>query len=85
MIRYSRELRRHHDERRAIVETLRAQGPPILYVSIALAAGFAVLGLSAFVPTRQLGLLCGFVMLAALGGELFVAPLVMSSTRLVTL
>ena len=85
MIRYSRELKRHHDQRRAMVDTLRSQGRPVIYVSVALAAGFLVLGFSNFVPTRQVGVLCGLIMLVAMVGELTLTPLLMYSTQLVTL
>ena len=85
MIRYSRELKRHHDQRRAMVDTLRSQGRPVIYVSLALAAGFFVVGFSNFVPTRQAGVLCGLVMLVAMVGELTLTPLLMYSTQLVTL
>jgi uncharacterized protein len=85
MIRYSRELKRHHDQRRAMVDTLRSQGRPVIYVSLALAAGFLVLGFSSFVPTRQVGVLCGLIMLVAMVGELTLTPLLMYSTQLVTL
>jgi hypothetical protein len=85
MIRYSRELKRDHDQTRAMVDTLRAQGRPVIYVSLALAAGFLVLGFSSFVPARQAGLLCGLVMLVAMVGELVLTPLLMYSTQLVTL
>jgi predicted RND superfamily exporter protein/CRP-like cAMP-binding protein len=85
MIHYSRELKRHHNQRRAMVDTLRSQGRPVIYVSVALAAGFLVLGFSSFVPTRQAGLLCGLIMLVAMVGELTLTPLLMYSTQLVTL
>ena len=50
-----------------------------------LAAGFFVLMFSNFVPTTHLGLLSGIVMLIAMVCELVLTPLLMHSTRLVTL
>ena len=85
MVSYNRQLNRHHDQTAAMVETLRGEGRPIIYVSLALAAGFFVLMFSSFVPTRQLGFLSGVVMLLAMGAELVLTPLLMHSTRLVTL
>jgi predicted RND superfamily exporter protein len=85
MVTYNRQLNRHHDQTKAMVETLRAEGRPIIYVSLALAAGFFVLMFSSFVPTRQLGFLSGVVMLLAMVAELVLTPLLMHSTRLVTL
>ena len=85
MVTYNRQLNLHNDQTRAMVETLRREGGPIIYVSVALAAGFFVLMFSSFVPTRQLGFLSGIVMLLAMVGELVLTPLLMHSTRLVTL
>jgi len=85
MVTYNRQLNLHHDQTKAMVETLRSEGRPIIYVSLALAAGFFVLMFSSFVPTRQLGFLSGIVMLLAMVAELVLTPLLMHSTRLVTL
>jgi hypothetical protein len=85
MIRYSRELQKHHDQRRAMIDTLRSQGRPVIFVSLALAAGFLALCFSSFVPARQAGFLCGVVMLVAMVGELTLTPLLVYSTQLVTL
>ena len=85
MITYARQLNLHHDQRVAMVETLRIQGRPIVYVSLALAGGFLVLAFSSFVPTRAFGLLSAFVMVVAMAAELVLTPILMQSTRLVTL
>ena len=85
MVTYSRQLKIHHDQRLAMIETLRTQGRPIIYVSIALAASFLTLLASKFTPTAQFGLLAAFVMLSAMVAELVLAPLLMYSTELVTL
>jgi hypothetical protein len=85
MVTFSRQLNRHHDERRAMFATVRSQGRPIIYVSVALAAGFLTLTASNFVPTVTFGLLAAFAMLLAMAGELTLTPLLMVSTRLVTL
>lgn len=85
MVTYARQLNRHHDQRVAMIETLRIQARPIIYVSLALAGGFLVLGFSSFVPTRYFGILAAFVMVVAMVTELVLTPLLMYSTRLVTL
>jgi len=85
MVTYNRQLNLHNDQTKAMVATLEAEGRPIIYVSLALAAGFFVLMFSSFVPTRQLGFLSGVVMLLAMVAELVLTPLLMHSTRLVTL
>lgn len=85
MVAYSRQLRAHHDQRLAMFNTMKAQGRPIIYVSLALAAGFLVNTTSNFVATVHFGLLAAFVMLLAMVGELMLTPVLMSSIRLVTL
>jgi predicted RND superfamily exporter protein len=85
MVRYSRELNTHHDQRVAMFNTLRAQGKPIIYVSAALAGGFLALVFSNFVPTWYFAVLSALVMLVAAVTELVITPILMSSTRLVTL
>ena len=85
MVRYSRELNEHHDQKIAMFNTMKAQGQPIIYVSLALAGGFVVLVLSNFVPTFYFGILSALVMLVACGTELVITPILMYSTRLVTL
>jgi uncharacterized protein len=85
MVTYARQLNLHHDQRVAMIETLRIQGRPIVYVSLALAGGFLVLGFSNFVPTRSFGLLSAFVLVVAMVAELVLTPILMYSTRLVTL
>ncbi|MEK6683649.1 MAG: MMPL family transporter, partial [Nitrospirota bacterium] len=85
MVRYSRELNTHHDQKIAMFNTMKAQGRPIIYVSLALAGGFVVLTLSNFVTTFYFGMLSAFVMLIAAVTELTLTPILMYSTRLVTL
>jgi predicted RND superfamily exporter protein len=85
MVTYNRQLNIHHDQKIAMYNTMRAQGRPIIYVSVALAAGFMALVFSSFVPTVQFGLLAAAVMLLAMVSELMLTPLLMFSTRLITL
>jgi uncharacterized protein len=68
-----------------MAETLKIQGPPIVYASLALAGGFLVLMFSSFVSTWYFGVLSAFVMVVAMIAELVLAPALMHSTRLVTL
>ena len=84
MVTYSRQLNEHHDQRIAVIRTMAIQGRPIVFISIALAAGFGVLSFSQFVPTVHFAFLSAFVMLAAMVSELVLAPILMSSTQLVT-
>ena len=85
MVTYNRQLNIHHDQKIAMFNTMRSQGRPIIYVSLALAAGFLALAFSSFVPTVQFGWLAAGVMLLAMAGELILTPILMYTTRLVTL
>ena len=51
----------------------------------ALAGGFAMLGLSDFVPVRQFGLLSAGVVLMGAATECLVSPALFANTRIVTL
>jgi len=84
MVTYSRQLNELHDQRRAMFETLRIEGRPIIYVSIALAAGFLTLVASNFVATVYFGVLAAFVMLVAMLAELTLTPILMVSIPLLT-
>jgi uncharacterized membrane protein YdfJ with MMPL/SSD domain len=79
MTTYHRRFAAHGDRQRAMIETLRIEARPILYISLALAAGFLT---SQFSSTSSFGLLSSLVMLLALLAELTLAPLVMYSSRI---
>jgi predicted RND superfamily exporter protein len=48
------------DRRRAVLETMKAVGPPVRYTALATAAGFGVLALGGIVPVRVFGLFVAF-------------------------
>ena len=77
IVTYRRQLREHGDRRVAMVRTMRAQGRPIIYVSLALAGSFGVLGASHFVPIAHFGVLSAVVMLVAMASELTLTPILM--------
>jgi hypothetical protein len=52
---------------------------------VALALGFSVLAFSNFMPIIHFGLLSAMVMFFALIGDMFVTPILLSSTQLITL
>jgi CRP-like cAMP-binding protein len=85
MVTYNRQLAEHHDQKIAMFNTLRAQGRPIIYVSLALIAGFLPLLTSNLASTVQFGALAVFVMCMAMVSELTLTPVLMYSTRLVSL
>jgi hypothetical protein len=85
LVRFNREARRLKDERQGMRSAMRQELFPIMAISIALGAGFAVLGFSSFQPVREFGLLSAAVMLVALVTELVITPVLFSRTRVVTL
>jgi len=84
MVHYSRELNKVHDQEAATYRTLEALGRPIIYSSIALAAGFIILVYSNFIPTIYFGALSAVVMILAMVTEMTFTPILMMTTRLVT-
>lgn len=77
VITYRRALREDGDRRLAMLRTMRAQGRPVIYVSLATAGGFFIFALSGFVPVAQFGVLAGVAMVVAMATELVLTPLVM--------
>lgn len=85
MVRYNRELKVCKEERPAIANCLRAEFFPVMTTSLGLAGGFVVLGFSSFMPVMQFGLLSAFVMLLAFAADIILTPVLLSTTRLITL
>lgn len=58
----------------ALARTLRRTGPDCLATSAILGAQFLLLGLSAFIPTREFALLTAFGLITAVGFDLLMLP-----------
>ena len=84
MVHYSRELNEVHDQEIAMYRTLESEGRPIIYSSIALAAGFGILAFSNFVPIWYFAILSAVAMILAMFTELSLTPILVVSTRLVS-
>jgi len=85
MVRYNSEMKRLNDQGQAMVECIHSEIRPVLTTSVALALGFVVLAFSSFVPVIYFGVLSALVMLLALAGDMLLTPILLSSTRLITL
>jgi len=85
MVRYNREFKKDLDDRRALKETIRRIGRPIVFTTITISIGFAVLSLSSFEPTAIFGVMMVITMLSALVGDLIILPSLMLHVELVTL
>jgi len=85
MSRYNTEMRVLQSQDKAVDVCIHAEVRPVISTSVALALGFAVLGFSNFVPVISFGLLSAMVMVFAIIGDLFITPILLSSTQLMTL
>lgn len=85
MVRYNCELTQHKSETKAILTTMREEATPITAASIALFLGLGVMVFSNFTPIAYFGILSGMVILLAYYANFFITPLLLSTTRLITL
>ncbi len=85
MVRYNAEMRILNDQTKAMESSIREETRPVLTTSIALALGFASLGFSNFVPLIYFGLLSAMVMMLALMSDMFITPMLLVSTKLITI
>lgn len=85
MSRYNSEMRILQSQDKAVDVCIHAEVRPVISTSVALSLGFAVLGFSNFVPVISFGLLSAIVMVFAIIGDLFITPILLSSTQLMTL
>ncbi|MCP3926726.1 MAG: MMPL family transporter [Desulfobacterales bacterium] len=85
MTRYNKEMQILQDQNKAMEVCIRSEIQPVMSTSIALSMGFAVVCFSSFVPIVYFGFLSACVMAFALLGDLFITPILLSSTQLITL
>jgi hypothetical protein len=85
MTRYNREMRLLQNREQAIEVCMRSEVRPIICSSLALSLAFAMLAISNFVPVIQFGLLSAGVMVIAIVSEMFITPILLSNTQLITL
>jgi predicted RND superfamily exporter protein len=65
------------DVRSALEGAFRQVLRPLVYTTVAVTAGFAVLGISSFTYTRNLGLLTAGVMILCLAADLLLLPMIL--------
>ena len=85
MVRYNNEMKRLNDQQEAMVVSLRSESTPVISTSLALALGFFILVVSNFMPIIYFGGLSAIVMMLALTGDLCLTPILLSTTKLITL
>jgi CRP-like cAMP-binding protein len=85
MAHYQAEMRELQDQDAAMEATMRSEVQPVISTSVALALGFGVLAVSEFMPIVNFGTLSALVMVVAVLADLFMTPILLSSTQLITL
>lgn len=85
MVRYQKEMRETGDQVTAMEKTMQAEIVPVFSTSIATSLGFAILLFSSFKPIENFGILTGVTMMCALCTDLLITPMLLISTRLITL
>jgi hypothetical protein len=84
LVRYNREFKKDLDKDRALTDTIRRTGVPILFTSLIISVGFSILLFSHFTPTSVFGGLMVITMISALIGDLILLPSIMRHVELVT-
>ena len=84
MVRFQRRSRSHGDELAAVAQTVADEAAPIIATALALAAGFGALAISGFPPVAAFGKLSAMVMLLALISTFVLLPILLQSTRLIS-
>jgi hypothetical protein len=84
LVRYNREFKKDLDKDRSFRDALRGVGAPIIFTTLTVCIGFAVLVFSSFKPTAFFGLLMVVTMISALVADLILLPSLMLHVELVT-
>jgi predicted RND superfamily exporter protein len=84
LYRYNREFKKDLDKDRALRDTIKNIGRPIIFTTLTICIGFSVLMFSHFKPTATFGFLMVITMVTALIGDLLLLPALMLHVELVT-
>jgi hypothetical protein len=82
---FNSELKRTGSQEAAALSTMRAEGHPIVFTSVALGLGFLLVTLSNFKPVQNFGLLASSCMIIALIADLLVLPALVTTTHIITI
>lgn len=85
LVRFNSEFKKDLDEKRALTETLRHIGKPVIFTSVTISAGFSILMFSNFIPTSVFGIMMLITMISALAGDMIILPSLIQHVELVTL
>jgi hypothetical protein len=82
---FNREVHRTGSQEEAVLHTMRTVGLPMVFTSLALAAGFLIVCLSNFEPVRHFGFLSSVTIAVGLVVELFISPALVTAVKIITL
>ncbi|MFH1951844.1 MAG: efflux RND transporter permease subunit [Pseudomonadota bacterium] len=85
LVGYNREFKKDLNKERALRETIRHMGKPIIFTTLTISLGFSVLMISNFKPTAIFGLVMIITMFSALVADLILLPSLMLHVELVTI
>jgi hydrophobe/amphiphile efflux-3 (HAE3) family protein len=84
LARYDREFKIDLDKDRALRDTIKSVGKPMILTTLTISVGFSILLFSHFKPTAIFGFMMIIVMVSALMGDLILLPSLMRHVELVT-
>jgi uncharacterized protein len=84
LVRYNREFKKDLDKNRALQDTIKRVGKPIILTTLTVGIGFSILMFSNFRPTAVFGLMMVVTMFSALVADLILLPSLMLNVELVT-
>ncbi|MBW2202915.1 MAG: MMPL family transporter [Deltaproteobacteria bacterium] len=85
LVSYNREFKGSLNKEKALSNTVRRMGKPIIFTTVTISLGFSVLMFSHFKPTAVFGLLMIITMFSALVADLILLPSLMLHVELVTI
>lgn len=85
LVSYNREFKNDLKRERALADTIRHMGKPIIFTTVTIGLGFSVLMFSHFKPTAVFGLLMVITMFSAMVADLILLPSLMLHVELVTI
>jgi len=85
LVRYNREFKKDLDDKRALKDTIKHMGKPIIFTTLTISVGFSILAFSSFKPTAVFGVMMVITMVSALVGDLILLPSLLLRVEIVTL
>jgi len=84
LVRYNNEFKKDLDKDRALRDTIKGVGRPIIFTTLVITLGFSILIFSHFKPTAEFGVMMVIIMTSALMGDIIILPSLMLHVELVT-